>query len=216
MKNYAEELAYWYFRFNGFFPITNYVTHPEERTNEEGFSDTDIIAIKPSGVHEEVGLRGQVDYCDFLWEKIIEPNEGKTIAIICEVKAGNNPVEQVNDKNVRAQIDRLGKRFILNEDEDEEEREVVLNLIKQRGIDEPRGLIYSDDSIVIYRFICRRDENHYMENDHSWEILTINRIVNFMISNRFEENTIKARGWHQYDSSLIQFLLRHPNLLVHP
>lgn len=214
MKNYAEELAYWYFRFNGFFPISNYVTHPQERIFKEGYSDTDIIAIKPFGVYELVGLQRPIDYCEFLREKVIIPNEGKTIGIICEVKAGIDPQEEIDDRNIYAQMDRLGTTFNRQEGEDEEEREIALNLNPVQDIHEPRGLIYSDETISVYRFLCKRADNRYMENNHSWEIITINRIVNFMVGHRFEEYTAKAKGWHQYDSSLIQFLLRHPDLIV--
>ena len=213
MKNYAEELAYWYFRFNGFFPITNFVTHPIERDNEEGYSDTDIIAIKPVGVRETVGLGRQVDFCDFLYDRVINHYQDKTIAIICEVKAGTNPNIEIDNRNIYAQMRRLGTNFNLDHNGDEEDWEILLDLRPIRDDDEPRGLIYEDASIVVYRFLCKRN-NNFMNRDHSWEMLTINTMIKFMTSNRFEEYDEKARGWHQYDSSLIQFLLRHPDLIV--
>lgn len=205
MKNYAEELAYWYFRFNGFFVLPNYVTHPVERTNGQGYSDTDIIAIKPVGVRELVGLQTDNDYCEHLFHAIIERNINKTVAIICEVKAGSPPLRVVNDRNIRAQVTRIGIR-----------PRTRLNLNKLRGQNDEKGLIYFDDNLVVYRLICKRDDNHYMENDYSWGILNINRIVNFMINKRFANYNVKTRGWDHYDSSLIQFLLRHQDLFIRP
>jgi len=215
MKNYAEELAYWYFRFNGFFPLNNYVTHPEERINGEGYSDTDIIAIKPNGVRELVGLRTPIDYCNFLREAVINPNIGKNIGIICEVKAGIPPMDAVDNENIYAQVDRLGIPY--NHPVGQAEGiPLPLNLNPNRDINDPRGLIYFDANIAVYRFICKRNDNHYMEYDGSWGILNINRIITFMTNQRFAQQIAKAHGWHQYDSSLIQFLLRHRELIAVP
>ena len=97
MKNYAEELAYWYFRFNGFFLINNYVAHPHDRLHllennphqATSHSDTDLLGVRPPQVNEMVGYYDH--HCDILDEMITEPiihNAPEFIGLICEVKAG--------------------------------------------------------------------------------------------------------------------------------
>ena len=42
--NYGEEISYWYFRLNGFFPLVNFVVH---RTEETRYStDIDLLAVR--------------------------------------------------------------------------------------------------------------------------------------------------------------------------
>lgn len=41
--NYGEELAYWYLRFNGFFPISNFVVHRSSGIKRT--SDVDVLAV---------------------------------------------------------------------------------------------------------------------------------------------------------------------------
>lgn len=79
--NYAETLAYWYLRLNGFFPLKNFVLHSsrrEERLGREGAeqnegyipgADCDLIAVRFPHVYEEIG--GQPRQ-----EEAIEDNEG--------------------------------------------------------------------------------------------------------------------------------------------
>lgn len=40
----SEKLAYWYFRINGCFTITNFVIHPSQGRNQR--TDVDIFAIR--------------------------------------------------------------------------------------------------------------------------------------------------------------------------
>jgi len=78
--NYFEELAYWYFRLNGFFLIHNFVNHQSEglkRTHE-----TDLLGIRFPYVSEEVGWNRN-DY-----DSTIVSDE-KIVCIIAEVKSGN-------------------------------------------------------------------------------------------------------------------------------
>jgi hypothetical protein len=43
--NFSEQLAYWYLRLNGFFPLTNFVLH-HHGTGERHSSDADIVAVR--------------------------------------------------------------------------------------------------------------------------------------------------------------------------
>jgi len=99
--NYGEELAYWYFRLNGFFPLTNFVLHAGEEVLYT--SDCDVLAIRHPHVYEEVG--GQpLDWDSVLLERL---DFERTIGIVCEVKTGRfNTV--FNSSNVSYAIKRLG------------------------------------------------------------------------------------------------------------
>ena len=86
MRNYGEELAYWYFRLNGFFPISDYVLHKWENIDDEQLkysSDIDILAIRHPYVYEEIGGQKN-DWDKELVDKIDILN--KTVGVICEVK----------------------------------------------------------------------------------------------------------------------------------
>lgn len=85
--NYGEELAYWYLRLNGFFPITNFVVH---RSNDVVHrSDVDVLAVRMPFVYEEVGGRAD-DWDSYLTAHI---NFGRPIGLVCEVKTGDFDVE---------------------------------------------------------------------------------------------------------------------------
>jgi hypothetical protein len=100
--NYGEELAYWYLRFNGFFPLTNFVLHRDDNNNRP--SDCDLLAIRHPFVYEEVG--GQSDDWDSRLADFLDL-DNKTIGIICEVKTGR--IGQIFKRsNVDRAVSRLG------------------------------------------------------------------------------------------------------------
>ena len=77
-----QELAYWYLRLNGFFPISNFVVHKSEGVEHR--SDVDVLAIRMPHVFEPVG--GQTDDWDsYLCEHL---DFALPLAISCEVKTG--------------------------------------------------------------------------------------------------------------------------------
>jgi len=87
MINYAEDLAYWYLRFNGFFLLRNFVLH--RASQAEGTAESDLLAIRFPYVYEEIG--GQENDWDREqfknWEiKIDEFN----LAFIVEVTSRRN------------------------------------------------------------------------------------------------------------------------------
>lgn len=51
--NYGEELAYWYLRLNGFFPIARFVVHRSKHAANS--SDIDLLAVRLPNVYEPVG-----------------------------------------------------------------------------------------------------------------------------------------------------------------
>lgn len=82
MANYGENLAYWYLRLNGFFPMANFVVHRDDGLKDP--SDVDVLAIRAPHVFEEVG--GQ----DWDWHDMLrkELDLERPLGVICEVKTG--------------------------------------------------------------------------------------------------------------------------------
>ncbi len=88
--NYGETLAYWYLRFNGFFPLRNFVLHPlQERMGDDNqTADCDLLAVRFPHVYEEIG--GQSDDWDprlSTWGFSLDED---IIGLIVEVKTSPN------------------------------------------------------------------------------------------------------------------------------
>lgn len=103
MINYGEEIAYWYLRLNGFFPLENFVVHRSKNVKHP--SDIDIIALRLPFVFEEIG--GQPDDWDKSFFEPFTPNI--PIGIICEVKTGDFNFKDVfKSQNVSYAVGRFG------------------------------------------------------------------------------------------------------------
>lgn len=103
MRNNGEELSYWYFRLNGFFPLSNFVIHRTETTKHP--SDCDILALRPPDVFEEVG--GQSDDWDDRLTKLLRFD--RFLGVIVEVKTGRYTTKDLfQDVYVRYSVGRLG------------------------------------------------------------------------------------------------------------
>lgn len=101
--NYGEEIAYWYLRLNGFFPIPNFVVH---RTPQVVHStEIDIIATRPEHVFEEIG--GQPDDWDPELAGLVDFN--RPLGVVCEIKTGNYQAENLFcEPSLQYAVGRLG------------------------------------------------------------------------------------------------------------
>lgn len=95
--NFGETLAYWYLRFNGFFPLVNFVLH-RDVPGIRSFADCDILAIRHPHTFEQIGGQEQD------WDNARFANWGldlqhSTIGLIVEVKTGKNT--QRSRENIR-------------------------------------------------------------------------------------------------------------------
>lgn len=84
--NFGETIAYWYLRFNGFFPLPNFVLH----RGAEGLArsaDSDLLAMRFPHTYEEVGGLPD-DWDQPAFERFGIDLTGAPIALIVEVKTG--------------------------------------------------------------------------------------------------------------------------------
>jgi hypothetical protein len=198
MRNYAEELGYWYFRFNGFFLLNNYVNHPDDR-QDNYTSDSDLIGVKMPYSKEVIGLNDDRDICRKLFELLDYGNSrGYIHGFICEVKAGESEF-LLSNANLPSQIRRLG--FFNLEDQVQQ----VVESIVSTGV-------FQDHMYRIVRIIiCRRDNRS--GDLVSWNRINLETIINYISNERFENYEVKFTGWDKFDSTLIQFLLRHRDIV---
>jgi len=101
--NYGEQLAYWYLRLNGFFPLSSFVVHRSSAVQYT--SDIDVLAIRAPYVYEEIG--GQHDD----WDRGIasELGFGHWIGLVCEVKTGQfDRTTLFRQEYLRYAVGRLG------------------------------------------------------------------------------------------------------------
>ena len=106
--NFAEQLAYWYLRRNGFFPLTNFVLHHGEGHRT---SDTDLVAVRFPHVSEDIGGM-PAD-----WDELFQ-NDWKidllteTVGLIVEVKSGSWNSDDLqgraSERRVRDGLKRMG------------------------------------------------------------------------------------------------------------
>ena len=103
MMNSSEELAYWYLRLNGFFPLTNFVVHRHQAARYR--SDIDVLAVRLPHVFEEVGGQ-QHDWDPYLTGRL--PFD-QVVAVICEVKTGAFHRDRIfRAEQVQPALARLG------------------------------------------------------------------------------------------------------------
>ncbi len=108
--NYGEEISYWYFRLNGFFPLVNFVVH---RTKKIKYStDIDLLAVRFPNVYEVVG--GQPDDWD---SKLFNQfDKDAILGVLCEVKTGNYDVKSFfKVESLKYTLPRFGFKPTLEE-----------------------------------------------------------------------------------------------------
>lgn len=76
LKITAEELAYWYFRLNGFLTIQNFIVHDERKANQR--TDVDILGVR-------FPFRSEINMEDDAWFTKVS---AKPLYIITELKTG--------------------------------------------------------------------------------------------------------------------------------
>jgi hypothetical protein len=92
--NFGESLAYWYFRLNGFLPLTNFVLHRPDFPHRHN-ADCDLLAVRFPFVFEEIGgQRDDWDNARFAEWKL--DHFSRTVCVIAEIKTGQYDEADVN------------------------------------------------------------------------------------------------------------------------
>ncbi len=108
--NFTEELVSWYLRFNGFFPIDNFVLHAIRCQCGKGSfdkhnADSDVIAIRPRSVMEIINghpLKWAEEFGTERWGiGALEGPWPRNVAILVEVK-----FRKVFDKDALAAVEK--------------------------------------------------------------------------------------------------------------
>jgi len=115
MKNFGEELAYWYLRLNGFFLIDNLALHRaslvQPDLNNVRDADADIIGIRNPFTVEEIGMANAEDICPKLCEFSDDRILTKTVVVISEVKSGDSEPGEIllnREARLRYVVKRTG------------------------------------------------------------------------------------------------------------
>ena len=140
----AEELAYWYFRLNGFLTIQNFIVHDEKKANQR--TDVDILGVR-FPFRSEIGMEDDVRFTQY---------SAKPLYIITEVKTGlcnlNGPWTSPDKENMQRVLKSLGplkESLIANASE----------LLYKQGF-------YEDVECRVSLICVGKDENNKLEFDY--------------------------------------------------
>lgn len=202
MANYAEQLAYWYLRLNGFFLIQNYVYHhiQEQEDNRSYNADADLLAICPPHYYEVIPQRvtdenGRRGYLPIPLESDgwLREFERRWLGIIVEVKGS----EQVQPHALQRAFAR-------------ERLEVSLNRLGLTNrVDEALDLLtvgdrfdYEQGSILKIVFSQNR-------LDGPWFSILLNDANEFIINRMTSAQTYlpKSASRYFFPSELIQYMI---------
>ncbi|MBA4603430.1 hypothetical protein [Thermoactinomyces mirandus] len=190
MKNYGEELAYWYLRLNGFFVLDNFVYH---KISNERDGDADLLAIRLPNVKGKIG--GRTDDWDETLFKYF--GEYEIAAVLCEVKTGKNPDfnKAFKDRKLKYALNRIGfaKDDIDRMFFEQQKRYFLLKSGDKKFL-----------KLVISEYVKKRQ----LHNDSKLPFLvfSLQHIEDFIYKriNRYSE---KYSARHMFPSSLLQYMM---------
>lgn len=190
MRNFAEEIAYLYFRLNGFFLLDNYVTHAGESENRS-HADSDLLGIRTNKVYEDAGLRTSFDVHVKLRHIL---GDCEFTGLICEVKGGDSNDWTLSENKLLPCIRRIGLL-------DQFETVFAIHELRERNI-----YTSYDKTRRIIKIVATNNPNQD-EIANRWFHLTLDEMLAF-IERRARRYPEKARGWNFYSSNLFQYLLK--------
>ena len=194
MKNYAEELAYWYFRLNGFIPMSNFVLHRQkdiEQQQNVHTSDCDLLAIRFPFPWEQIGGQ-ELDY-DHELLQVLGCDNQRTVVAIIQVKSGGYQDREIADY-FSTHLEYLVRRVGLLPPE--EVRKFVREL--------DRVPVLSTPTCVFSKVTLLRPKPRPAK-DPPWTVLNFDVAVEF-IKERFRRYAEKRRDRMFFADSIIQFL----------
>jgi hypothetical protein len=184
MKNYGEELAYWYLRFNGFFVLDNFVYH---QTPHNRNGDADLLAIRLPHVKEPIG--GNIDDWD---EKLFSYlKDYDVLGVLCEVKTGPRAdlTRAFEHQKVKYALNKIGfSKF------------------------EVKEMLSANDNYFILQ--CNRKQflklvvsEHKVQNTDTFLTFSLEHIENFIYRRIDTYIRQKYNARHFFPSSLIQYMM---------
>lgn len=175
----AEELAYWYFRLNGFFSITNFVVHPNLGHNQ--ITDVDIYGVR-------FPYRAELLDKPMEDDSIFTKHSDKPYIILAEVKTKtckiNNSWLKKDNKSLEFIISALGTHKKVNIEN------IAINLYEYG---------YYEDDYYLISLVCVGDR----KNDRISEVyraipqITWSSMLKF-IYNRFKKYRLEKSAHPQW------------------
>lgn len=206
MANYAEQLAYWYLRLNGFFLVSNFVFHKIQEDDKDKVynADADLLAIRPPYYIEEIPYPQKDENESINFKRI--PLESDSwlnefnkhwLGAIIEVKGGENTQEKDVQKafslgRLQVSLNRLGLISGI-----EEASQVLL---------ERAHFDYGEGSILKIVF-------SQIPIKGSWVNISMNDINEFIINRMTAPPNFVAKEVSRYffPSELIQYIIWSAN-----
>jgi hypothetical protein len=194
--NFGEQLAYWYLRFNGFFPLEDFILHylpVEEREGREGTADADLLAVRLPHVYEEVGGQQQ-DWDNWLSNRV--GHFQKQVGLIVEVKtSGDVKVDNLNTLSRRHRLKRAVQRLGMVPTDDVDD--TVRDLFDQH-------IFEAENWVIVKLCICPR-VNQQVFDDDRWLTRSLEDVEEF-IKGRLCLYKCKSTDRMFFRDDLIQFL----------
>jgi hypothetical protein len=184
MKNYGEELAYWYLRLNGFFVIDNFVYHRTEN-NRDG--DADLIALRLPYVKEPIG--GNLgDWDERLFSHL---GDYDVLAVLCEVKTGHraNLSRTFENRKVKYALNRVGFSDI----------EIKEMLSHNRS-----NFVLKNNRKNLLKLLITE---HETENQDTFMTFSLEHVEDFIYSRIKNYSNQKYNARHFFPSSLLQYII---------
>jgi hypothetical protein len=180
MANFAERIAYWYLRLNGFFLLENFVHH---ETPERRGADADLLAVRLPNARERIDARDVA--CDDWHRRFGFSLEAHPLALVVQVKGGGGDAEQAfRPDRVRDAARRFGGLS-------DEQVEVI-------AASPDRDLIIGPFHVVkLVIGPASTPLAHFLALSDAWDF----------VCDRFRQFELRKRGdWDHFPDALVQFL----------
>lgn len=203
--NYAEEVAYWYLRLNGFFPLTRFVLHRNRYAQPRlGPADADLLALRLPAVEERIGGT-YVDFDPELRRVVPFDTETDVVLFVVDVKGGDSvgrPELVFNQERLSDAVKRAGRLV------PKLRPKVVLDTLCKR----PH---YHDRGAFVGKLYIAQSLDHPCRDSVScakdrYEMSLVHAVT--FIRNRFATYEEKKSDWNHFPSDLAQFLIWHDQL----
>lgn len=175
----AEQLAYWYFRLNGYFTIRDFVVHPDLGTGQQ--TDIDVFGVRFP--HRSELLNKSMKDDEFLVENKIH-------VVMVEVKASecslNDTWKDKNNGNIKRFLNAVGAVPA-----DKVDR--VVECIYNKGI-------YEEDNLIIEIILVGKNFNEKMDKEFpEIDQILFDNILKFIYW-RFKEYHLQKKLHDQWDN----------------